>query len=133
MIQESESLEAYSGSFYDVDVDQCGFYDGAVAMEELCYCVGAVSIHEDGLYATHISPGEIGGSPEQKMAEFQEGEETYVFSGAKSDQYDPETLKTVISGIEGEFELLTAKNFVINEEGEIFDRKEEETRRGPLI
>jgi len=37
------------------------------------------SIHEDGIYAAHISPGEIGNSPEEIMSEFEEGEETTRF------------------------------------------------------
>ena len=131
---ESEQLEGpnYSGDFQPVPVDSSGFYDEAVAMEELCYCVGVASIHEDGIYAAHVSPGEIGSSPEEIMSEFEEGEETYVVAGVKSLEYDPETFEEVSSALDGDFQVFSAEKFALNEEGEIFEEFEEKSRGSPL-
>lgn len=101
-------------------------------MEELCYCVGVASIHEDGIYAAHASPGEIGSSPEEIMSEFEEGEETYVVTGVRSLEYNPETFEEVTSALDGDFKVFTAEEFALNDEGEIFEGFEEDSRESPL-
>ncbi len=125
--------ETYSGRFAEVDVDQSGFYTEAVYMEELCYCIGTVSIHNDGLYAAHISPGQIGCTPEEQMETFQEGNKTYVIEGIMSGHYDCETLDTVLRNIEGEKDVFKASEFAVDTEGRLFSDVEERPRRSPLL
>lgn len=111
----------YSGDFKIVPVDTSGFYEKGIAMEELCYCVGVASIQEDGIYAAHISPGEVGIRPEEMMDGFEEGEETYIVAGVRSQDYDSTTFDHIISELDGEFQVFTASEFALNEEGEIFE------------
>ena len=130
--QNNKGVSPYSGDFRLVPVDTSGFYDEPVAMEELCYCVGIASIQEDGIYAAHISPGEIGSSPEELMNDFEEGEETYLFAGVLSEDYDSEIFEYIISELDGSYQAFTASEFVLNEEGEIFEGFEKNSKGSSL-
>ncbi len=104
-----------------VDVDQNGFYDKIVGMEELCYCVGVASIFEDQIYAAHVSPGEIGRSPEDIMSDFREGESNYVVKGFRSLEYDPNTFNTIIAELDSDPEIFEASRFTLDNEGRLYE------------
>lgn len=116
-----DNTSSYTGEFETVYVDSSGFYDApAVGMEELCYCVGAVSIQEEGIYATHVSPGEIGESPENIMEGFPDTGHRYVLEGVKSREHDPSTLGTVKTGIGTEYEMIKGEKFIVRDDGTVF-------------
>ena len=115
-----ENTTEYRGEYEVVAVDESGYYSSAVAMEELCYCVGAISVLEDEIYAAHVSPGEIGSTPEEIMKDFPTEGEKYILEGVKSREYDSSTIETVESKIEGRHEIFQGAKFVIDQEGEIY-------------
>jgi hypothetical protein len=114
-----------------VTVDSSGFYSGAVGMEEIYNCVGVVSVHEDRIYAAHISPGSIGEEPGSMMEGFQEGSSNYIVAGSGADSGDA-LLEFVKSELEDVEETYLLDSFTADLEGNVTEGFDYSTE-SPLI
>jgi hypothetical protein len=102
-----------------VTVDSSGFYEDSARMEEMFYCIGAVSLHEDCIYAAHISPGDPGKSPEKIMEGFQEGSETFIVEGLNSDTATFEMVLDKLDNLSRSCSLESSHSFTIYSNGDI--------------